>query len=67
MKLVRFGAPGEEKPGVLDAEGRVRDLSAHITDIAGAALTPEGLQKLAELDTWTACPSSKARYALVLA
>ncbi|CAL8481633.1 fumarylacetoacetate hydrolase family protein [Caballeronia sp. S22] len=50
MKLVRFGAPGDEKPGVLDADGHVRDLSAHVADIAGAALTPAGLQKLAEID-----------------
>ena len=50
MKLVRYGAPGQEKPGILDAAGVVRDLSAHVPDLAGAALTPEGLARLAALD-----------------
>src|SRR5215467_7128918 len=49
MKLVRFGAPGREKPGMLDAQGRVRDLSKVIPDIAGAALSPSGLSKLRKL------------------
>ncbi|MEE2818772.1 MAG: fumarylacetoacetate hydrolase family protein [Pseudomonadota bacterium] len=53
MKLLRFGAPGAEKPGVLDAEGRVRDLSAHVTDIAGDTLLPEGMAKLRALDIST--------------
>ena len=38
MKLVRYGAPGAEKPGLIDAEGRIRDLSAHVPDIAGPVL-----------------------------
>jgi 2-keto-4-pentenoate hydratase/2-oxohepta-3-ene-1,7-dioic acid hydratase in catechol pathway len=46
MKLVRFGAPGREKPGMLDAQGRVRDLSKVVPDIAGPALSPSGLTKL---------------------
>ncbi|GLS80658.1 ureidoglycolate lyase [Paracoccus marinus] len=50
MKLVRFGPVGQEKPGLLDAEGRIRDLSAHVDDIAGEALTPEGIARLAALD-----------------
>jgi ureidoglycolate lyase len=50
MKLVRYGNPGQEKPGLLDASGTVRDLSAHVADIAGAVLTPEGLAKIAALD-----------------
>ncbi|MCI5099409.1 fumarylacetoacetate hydrolase family protein [Phaeobacter italicus] len=50
MKLLRFGAPGAEKPGVLDAEGRVRDLSAHVTDIAGDTLLPEKMAELRALD-----------------
>lgn len=50
MKLVRYGLPGNEKPGLLDAQGRLRDLSAHVADIAGATLTPAGLQRLAALD-----------------
>jgi 2,4-didehydro-3-deoxy-L-rhamnonate hydrolase len=38
MKLVRFGAPGQERPGILDRAGRVRDLSAHVPDITVAAI-----------------------------
>ena len=38
MKLVRFGAPGAERPGIVDAQGAVRDLSAHVTDITGETL-----------------------------
>lgn len=51
MKLLRYGPPGQEKPGLLDASGKIRDLSGVITDIAGEALTPAGLAKLASLDT----------------
>lgn len=50
MKLLRHGAPGAEKPGLLDGEGRIRDLSSVIPDIAGEAITPEGLQRLRALD-----------------
>jgi len=50
MKLLRYGPRGAEKPGLLDAEGRIRDLSAVVDDIAGEALTPEGLQRLRALD-----------------
>jgi 2,4-diketo-3-deoxy-L-fuconate hydrolase len=50
MKLLRFGPPGQEKPGVLDAQGRVRDLSAHVPDIAGATLLPAKLDKLRALN-----------------
>jgi 2,4-didehydro-3-deoxy-L-rhamnonate hydrolase len=46
VKLVRYGLPGQEKPGVLDAQGRVRDLSTQIADVAGAALLPESLARL---------------------
>src|SRR6266849_6548733 len=49
MKLVRYGAPGREKPGMLDAEGRIRDLSKIVPDIAGAALSPASLNKLRKL------------------
>jgi 2-keto-4-pentenoate hydratase/2-oxohepta-3-ene-1,7-dioic acid hydratase in catechol pathway len=49
MKLLRYGPPGAEKPGVLDGEGRIRDLSAHVADIAGATLSPDGLAALAAL------------------
>lgn len=55
MKFLRYGPKGQEKPGVLDAQGNVRDLSAHIPDLAGAALAPEALAKLAALDL-TALP-----------
>jgi 2-keto-4-pentenoate hydratase/2-oxohepta-3-ene-1,7-dioic acid hydratase in catechol pathway len=50
MKLLRYGPAGQEKPGLLDAEGKIRDLSAHVDDIAGDALSEEGLRRLAALD-----------------
>ena len=50
MKLVRYGAPGQEKPGLLDAAGRVRCLSEHIADVGGLALVPETLARLALLE-----------------
>jgi 5-carboxymethyl-2-hydroxymuconate isomerase len=50
MKLVRYGAMGQEKPGLLDRSGRIRDLSAHVKDINGETLSPAGLAKLATLD-----------------
>lgn len=50
MKLVRFGAPGAEKPGILDLHGRIRDLSAHVPDFSGACLGPDSLAKLRALD-----------------
>jgi 2,4-diketo-3-deoxy-L-fuconate hydrolase len=53
MKLLRFGPPGHEKPGLLDANGRVRDLSGVISDVAGAALLPAGLARLRGLNIET--------------
>lgn len=50
MKLLRFGPPGEEKPGLLDPDGNVRDLSAHVVDITPAAVTPAGLDRLRGID-----------------
>jgi 2,4-diketo-3-deoxy-L-fuconate hydrolase len=50
MKLLRYGPAGQEKPGVLDAQGRVRDLSSEISDVAAGALLPANLAKLAQLD-----------------
>lgn len=50
MKLARYGDKGAERPAIVDAEGRLRDLSAHVDDIAGAALSPEELAKLAAID-----------------
>ena len=53
MKLIRFGAAGRERPGVLDGQGRVRDLSAHIADLGGEALLPSTLERLRGLDLAT--------------
>ena len=50
MKLLRYGQPGAEKPGLLDAAGRVRDLSGFVPDIAGAVLQRETLDTLKGLD-----------------
>ncbi|MEP0708661.1 MAG: fumarylacetoacetate hydrolase family protein [Parvibaculum sp.] len=50
MKLMRHGHAGEEKPGLVDGQGRLRDLSGVVADIAGQVLSPEGLAKLAEID-----------------
>ncbi len=50
MKLVRFGAPGREKPGAIDKNGKIRDLSKVVPDIAGSALSPASLNKLRKLD-----------------
>jgi 2-keto-4-pentenoate hydratase/2-oxohepta-3-ene-1,7-dioic acid hydratase in catechol pathway len=49
MKLVRYGAPGREKPGMIDANGKLRDLSKVVDDIAGDTLSPAGLAKLKKL------------------
>lgn len=53
MKLVRYGARGAEKPGMVDADGNVRDLSAHVADIAGTTLGDAELAKLAAIDPAT--------------
>ena len=50
MKLCRYGAAGAEKPGLIDADGRIRDLSAHVADIDAATVGKDGLAKLAALD-----------------
>ncbi|OYX74844.1 MAG: 2-hydroxyhepta-2,4-diene-1,7-dioate isomerase [Rhizobiales bacterium 32-66-11] len=50
MKLLRYGQKGEEKPGLVDAEGRIRDLCAHLTDISPATLAPPVLAELSRLD-----------------
>lgn len=50
MKLLRFGPVGREKPGMLDASGRVRDLSHLIPDLAGDALLPASLARLRSMD-----------------
>lgn len=53
MKLLRFGNPGAERPGVLDTEGRIRDLSGVIPDVAGSSLLPASLKRLQGLDIAT--------------
>ena len=50
MKLVRFGPKGQERPGLIDPDGRVRDLSAAAADIGGAVLAPDGLSHLRGVD-----------------
>jgi 2,4-didehydro-3-deoxy-L-rhamnonate hydrolase len=50
MKLLRYGPKGAEKPGLLDQNGQVRDLSEHIGDVGGVGLSPDRLKRLAELD-----------------
>jgi 2-keto-4-pentenoate hydratase/2-oxohepta-3-ene-1,7-dioic acid hydratase in catechol pathway len=50
MKLVRYGPPGKEKPGLIDDEGKLRDLSRKVKDIDAAALAPGELAKLRKLD-----------------
>ena len=50
MKLLRYGAPGREKPGLLAGDGRIRDLSGQIADITGEVLSPSSLATLAKLD-----------------
>src|SRR5262245_18877327 len=50
MKLVRFGAKGSEKPGLVVSVGKIRDLSAHVADITGETLAPASLAKLKGID-----------------
>jgi 2-keto-4-pentenoate hydratase/2-oxohepta-3-ene-1,7-dioic acid hydratase in catechol pathway len=50
MKLVRYGAIGQEKPGLIDKSGQLRDLSAHLKDLNGEAYAPASLARLAGLD-----------------
>ncbi|MNH90683.1 Ureidoglycolate lyase [compost metagenome] len=53
MKLVRFGEPGAERPGILDGEGRMRDVSSLVADFAGEALSPASLQRIRNADLAT--------------
>ena len=53
MKLVRYGPAGGEKPGLLDAQGIIRDLSGLVPDLAGDALLPESLERLRRIDPGT--------------
>src|ERR1700739_4283041 len=51
IKLVRYGAIGQEKPGLIDKSGQLRDLSAHVKDFTGDAFSPASLAKIAALDS----------------
>lgn len=53
MRLLRYGEPGREKPGILDAAGKLRDLSAHISDVGPDEISPDGLARLAAIDPAT--------------
>lgn len=53
MKLVRFGQSGQERPGLVDSHGTIRDLSAHVKDIVGATLDPATLARLKAIDPAT--------------
>lgn len=53
MKLVRFGEPGSEKPGMVDGGGKLRDLSGVVSDITGEVLSDAGLERLRALDAET--------------
>jgi 2,4-diketo-3-deoxy-L-fuconate hydrolase len=46
MKLLRYGARAKEKPGLIDKDGRIRDLSGVIADITGETISPKGLARL---------------------
>jgi 2-keto-4-pentenoate hydratase/2-oxohepta-3-ene-1,7-dioic acid hydratase in catechol pathway len=61
MKLLRYGAPGEEKPGVLDSTGTIRDLSGVVPDLSRAALQPESMDKLREVDVQSLPRASSPR------
>ena len=50
MKLLRFGEMGQEKPGILDSNGKIRDLSGHISDINGETISEDGLNKISLID-----------------
>jgi 2-keto-4-pentenoate hydratase/2-oxohepta-3-ene-1,7-dioic acid hydratase in catechol pathway len=50
MKLLRYGSPGQEKPAILAGDGKIRDLSGHITDVGGKFLLPDALEKLLTLN-----------------
>lgn len=53
MKLVRYGAPGAERPGILDGEGRIRDMSSLVADFTGEALSPASLERIRSADPST--------------
>jgi 2-keto-4-pentenoate hydratase/2-oxohepta-3-ene-1,7-dioic acid hydratase in catechol pathway len=55
MKLLRYGPPGQERPGILDDQGHIRDLSGHVQDLRGEVLNPDRLRALTSLD-WRSLP-----------
>ena len=64
MKLLRYGPPGNENPALLDNQGAIRDLSPEISDLSEENLTPETLDRLAQLDPESLQPvSGKPRIA----
>ncbi|WER46079.1 fumarylacetoacetate hydrolase family protein [Cupriavidus sp. WKF15] len=62
MKLVRTGQPGAERPGLIDAQGKVRDLSGVVADISASQLSPEALARLAQVDAGTLPVVEGARF-----
>src|ERR1700752_428940 len=50
MNLARFGIPGSEKPALIDAQGRLRDLSEHLADITAESLSDQQLERIAAID-----------------
>ena len=61
MKLLRYGQLGEEKPGIVDAQGIIRDLSTVIPDLQGAVLRPENLNKIRQLNLENLDPVSSGQ------
>ena len=59
MKLLRFGNAGEEKPGLIDQSGKIRDLSSVIDDINGNTIAPESLNKLKKFCLLYTSPSPR--------
>ena len=49
MKLLRHGEFGQEKPGIIDHDGKIRDLSDHISDINGDTISSDGLKKISTI------------------
>ena len=60
MKLVRYGAKGKEEPGLIDPDGKIRDLSGVVPDIAGGTLSAKGLAKIAKAN-WQKLPLVKGK------
>ncbi len=61
MKLLRYGPVGQEKPGMLDRDGKIRDLSGVVSDINGESLSPASLQKLRGVMATISLPLSSKR------